>query len=140
MPKQEKKNVTRGIQKKEKQTEEGPKNTTKRKRRRGQDSEILAQAMLAQARIAHSLRPRVLSYCVGMTHTIVDHLAQRVVKGFIEDIDFLQERISERIGEWAIDVSSGKQMVDVLTQVVMQESAFRSAGGNSLLRCPCRTS
>ena len=39
----------------------------KRKRRRGQDSRILVQAMLAQARIAHSLRARVLLYCVGMT-------------------------------------------------------------------------
>ena len=82
--------------------------------------------------------------------TIVDLLVQRVVKGFIEDTDFRQERISERIGEWAVDVSSGKQMVDVLTQVVMQEileksatvprSAHRRAGGNILLRCPCRTS
>ena len=72
--------------------------------------------------------------------TIVDLLVQRVVKGFIEDSN----------GEWAVDVSSGKQMVDVLTQVVMQEileksatvprSAHRRAGGNSLLRCPCRTS
>ena len=59
--------MTRGIQKKEKQTEQGPKNTPKKKRRRGQDSRILVQAMLAQARIAPSLRAWVLLDCVGMT-------------------------------------------------------------------------
>ena len=59
--------MTRGIQKKESKQNRDPRIHRKKKRRRGQDSRILVQAMLAQARIAPSLRAWVLLDCVGMT-------------------------------------------------------------------------
>ena len=67
MPKQEKEEGDAWDPEERKANRTGTQEPPKEKRRRGQDSEILAQAMLAQARIAHSLRARVLLYCVGIT-------------------------------------------------------------------------
>ena len=59
--------VTRGIQKKEKQTEEGPKNTTKERGDGDRTQKFWPKPCWLKLALPPSLRTRVLLDCVGMT-------------------------------------------------------------------------